>query len=99
ADALDYLQPARAAVALDEWLSWASHSGLKPFIRVAKTIRKHKDRILAYIRERFTNAIVEGFNNRLRMIARRAYGFHWTATLSALLFLCCGGIILRPRLP
>ncbi len=32
------------------------------------------DRILAYVRERLTNGIVEGINNKLRMIAPRAYG-------------------------
>ena len=37
---------------------------------------RHKDRILAYVKERLSNGLVEGFNNRLRMIARRAFGFH-----------------------
>ena len=45
----------------------------------------------AYIRERLTNGIVEGTNNRLRMIARRAFGFHSPEALIAMLYLCCGG--------
>lgn len=98
-DALDYLQPWRARRQLDEWLAWASRSRLQPFVRVARTIRRHKEGILAYIDERLTNAVVEGTNNKLRMIARRAFGFHSAAALIAMLFLCCGGIVLQPPLP
>ena len=53
----------------------------------------------AYVRERLTNGIVEGINNKLRMIARRAYGFHSPPPLIAMLYLCCGGIRLDPPLP
>ena len=99
AKALDYLQPWRARKALEEWLAWASRSRLKPFVKVARTIRKYKEGILAYIDHRLTYGIVEGFNNRLRTIARRAYGFHSPRPLIAMLFLCCGGIILHPPIP
>lgn len=99
AAALDYRQPKRAGKALDEWLAWASRSRLKPFVVLARTIRKHKDGILAYVKDRLTNGIVEGINNRLRMIARRAFGFHSATALMGMLFLCCGGIQLHPPLP
>jgi transposase len=99
AAALDYRQPKRAADALREWLAWASRSRLQPFVKAARTIRKHFDGILAYIKGRMTNGFVEGINNRMRMVARRAFGFHSAGALIALLFLCCGGIQLDPRLP
>jgi len=99
AQALDYKQPWRAERALRDWLAWASRSKLAPFVRAARTIRKHFDGVLAYVRHRLTNGIVEGFNNRLRMITRRAYGFHSARPLIAMLFLCCGGIRLDPPLP
>jgi transposase len=99
AKALDYLQPKRARDALDAWLSWASRSRLKPFVKLARTIRQYKDGILAYIKDRATNARVEGINNRLRMVARRAFGFHSAEALISMLFLCCGGIQLNPPLP
>lgn len=76
ADALDHRQPKRARDMLDAWLSWASRSKLKPFVKVARTIRAHIEGIMAYVSTRLTNGIVEGINNKLRMIARRAYGFH-----------------------
>jgi transposase len=99
AKSLDYRQPARAQGALAEWLSWASRSRLRPFVRAARTVRKHFDGILAYVRERLTNAFLEGMNNRIRMIAHRAYGFHDHASLSSMIFLCCSGITLDPPLP
>lgn len=99
AQALSYAQPRRAKRALEEWLGWASRSRLKPFVRVGRTIRSHRERILAYIDYRLTNGLVEGINNKLRMIARRAYGFHGPEPLVAMLFLCCGGVQLNPPLP
>lgn len=99
AAALDYRQPKRAERALREWMAWAARSRLAPFVRTGRTIRKHLDGILAYIKGRMTNGLVEGINNRMRMVARRAFGFHGADALIALLFLCCGGIQLNPRLP
>ncbi len=99
AGALDYRQPKRARRALDDWLSWACRSKLAPFVKVSRTIRAKKEGVLAYIRERLTNGIVEGTNNRLRMIARRAFGFHSPDALISMLYLCCGGIALQPPLP
>jgi len=46
-----------------------------------------------------TNGIVEGFNNKVRNIARRAYGVHSPKPLIAMLFLSCGGISLDPPIP
>ena len=99
AKALEYQQPLRAERALHEWLAWAARSRLKPFVRAARTVRKHFDGILAYVSERMTNAFLEGMNNRIRMIAHRAYGFHDHVALSAMIFLCCSGIVLDPPLP
>lgn len=84
---------------LNRWLAWASRSKLKPFVKAARTVRKFKDGILAYIVTKLTNGLVEGFNNKLRMIARRAFGFHSAGALIGMLFLCCGGVTVSPALP
>jgi len=99
ARALDYRQEWRARRALKEWLGWASRSRLPAFVKLARTVRKHLEGILAYVGERLTNGIVEGINTRLRMVARRAFGFHSPQALIAMLYLCCGGIRLEPRMP
>jgi len=84
---------------LDRWLAWASRSRLKPFVKAARTIRKYKEGILAYVETKLTNGLAEGFNNKLRMVARRAFGFHSAGALIGMLFLCCGGVTVAPPLP
>ena len=96
---LGYRQAGRAKKALKEWLGWASRSRLRPFVRVARTIRMYRDGVLAYIDFRLTNGPVEGINNRMRMVARRAFGFHSAEALIAMIFLCCSKIDLTPALP
>jgi len=83
ADALAYRQRKPARAVLDEWLAWASRSELEPFVRLARTIRHHKEGILAYIDERLTNGLAARINNRLRTITRQAYGFHSAEALIA----------------
>ena len=99
ADALDYRTPEIARAKLLAWLRWAARSRLRQFARVARTIRKHLEGIVAYIRTRLTNGLVEGLNAKLRMVARRAFGFHSAQALISMLFLTCGGIQLTPPLP
>jgi len=98
-NALDYLQPKRAREALEDWLSWAFRSRLQPFIEKARTIRRHFDGILAYVKERLTNGLTEGINNKIRMVARRAFGFHSAKALISMIYLVCGGLELNPPLP
>jgi len=98
-DALDCLLPERAMRKLREWMAWACRSQLKPFVRVAKTVRSHLSGVAAYLVSRQTNGFTEGINHRIRMIARRAFGFHSAEALSSMIFLNCGGIQLAPALP
>lgn len=81
-------------------VSWASRSRLSSFVSAARTIRRHFDGIVAHLEERLTNGLAEGVNNKLRMVARRAFGFHSAAALIAMLFLCCSrSLALSPPLP
>jgi transposase len=99
AQGMDYRQPGRASRHLDRWSQWASRSKLKSFVRLAKTVRKHKKGIVAYTETGLSNGVVEGLNNKIRLVMRRAYGFRNTAALKAMVFLCCGGLVLNPPLP
>ncbi len=85
--------PALAPAHLDAWLAWASRSRLAPFIRLARTIRRHRAGILAAIRLGLSNGRLEGLNSRIRLISHRSFGFHSAAPLIALVYLCCGGIV------
>lgn len=81
---------------LEEWTSWAMHSGLKPFAKVAGTVRQHLDGIVAYVATGLSNARSEGTNGKVRTITRRSYGLHSASALIALIHLCCSGLTLQP---
>ena len=49
AAALDYCVPALDRRSLNDWLALASRSRFAPFVKLARTIRKHKGDVLAYI--------------------------------------------------
>jgi len=98
ADILDRHQPNVVQRKLEEWLAWASRSRLPEFVKVGRTIRKHLDNIVAYVRWRLTNGIVEGLHNKVRVITHRAYGFHSAGAVIAMIMLCCTHIhIEAPR--
>jgi len=84
--------PAQAHELLRAWLAWASRSKLRPFVKLARTIRKHRHGILAAIRLGLSNGRLEGLNSKVRLISHRSFGFHSAAPLIALIYLCCGGI-------
>ena len=84
--------PALAPAHLDAWLAWATRSRLLPFVRLARTIRRHRAGILAAIRLGLSNGRLEGLNSRIRLISHRSFGFHSAAPLIALVYLCCTGI-------
>jgi len=81
---------------LTRFCSRAARSRMAPFVRLAKTIRKHHDGILAAVRLGLTNARAEALNNKVRLITRRAYGFHSANAALALVLLTCGPITLQP---
>jgi transposase len=56
---------------------------------LARTIRRHRDGILAAIRLGLNNGRLEGLNSRIRLISHRSFGFHSPDPLVALVYLCC----------
>jgi transposase len=86
--------PRLAPAHLDAWLAWASRSRLRPFVRLARTLRAHRDGILAAIRLGLSNGRLEGLNSKIRLISHRSYGFHSADALIALVYLCCTGIVI-----
>jgi transposase len=86
--------PALAPEHLDAWLTWATRSRLRPFVRLARTLREHRDGILAAIRLGLSNGRLEGLNSKIRLISHRSFGFHSADALIALVYLCCTGIVI-----
>jgi transposase len=86
-----------AIILLDGWLRWARRCRLEPFDKLAHTITQQRSGIEAAIRHGLSNARVEQVNTQLRLITRRAYGFHSPHAVIALAMLSLGGLC--PPLP
>jgi len=61
----------------DNWRASLKWQRLKPYAKFAEMIDRHWDGIAAYCRpeNKVSLGFVEGFNNKIRVIQRRAYGF------------------------
>ncbi len=79
---------------IDRLLARLSRSRLKPFVRLGRTIRKHREGILSARRLKLSNARAEAMNNKVKLIVRRAYGFHSANAALALVHLTCGPVTL-----
>jgi len=60
---------------LNSWMENLLSNGLDEFNAVITTIQNYKDGILNYFRYGMTNAIAEGFNTKINVIKRRAFGY------------------------
>jgi len=86
-----------AVEALDRWISWARRCRIPSFVKLQKSIVKHKPRILAAIEHGLSNGLIESTNTKIRLITRMAFGFKSPEALIALALLSLGGH--RPVLP
>ena len=67
-----YDKPAREA--LSKLIERARQSAQEPLKRMAGTLTRWFEPIVHYIRKRYSNGITEGFNNKIKLIQRMAYG-------------------------
>ena len=67
-----YEKPAREA--LLKLIERASQSVQEPLQRIGGTLTRWGEPIVRYIRNRYTNGLTEGFNNKIKLIQRMAYG-------------------------
>lgn len=80
---------------LGKWCSWAQRCRIPQFVKVGRTIKKHLDGIQAAVERGLANGRHEGLNNKVRLIIRRAYGFHNAENALAMIMLVCGPITLE----
>ena len=57
------------------WCERAKESKLKPFNKVARTLLARRTGILAWYDAPVTNALLEGINNKIKVLKRKAYGY------------------------
>jgi transposase len=87
--------PQDAPAHLEWWLRWAARSRIPAFVKLAKTVRKNRERILAAIELNLSNSKLEGLNSKIRLINHRGYGHHSAEAIIAMIYLCCGGLTIE----
>ncbi|NOY74105.1 MAG: transposase [Gammaproteobacteria bacterium] len=79
------LSKAEEKSAIDTWVLAANpHSVLQSFI---ETYRRFESNILNYFTSRKSSGLVEGMNNKIKVIKRRGYGFANVINFAKRLFL------------
>ena len=86
-----------AIESLDRWISWARRCRIPSFVKLQRSIVKHRTAILASIEHGLSNGRIESMNTKIRLITRIAYGFKSPDALIALAMLSLGGH--KPVLP
>ncbi len=86
-----------AGEALDKWVAWARRCRIPSFVKLQKSIVKHRESILATIQHGLSNGRIESINTKIRLITRIAFGFKSPRALIPLAMLSLGGH--KPVLP
>lgn len=60
---------------LDSWCRRALETGLAPFKSLVKTLRSRRKGILAWFKYPINSGRMEGINNKIKVMARSAYGY------------------------
>jgi transposase len=66
---------AAAKRALKKWIGTARASDVELLIKLADTIEKHEEGILNWYDFKINSGLIEGINNKIKLIKRRAFGF------------------------
>jgi len=80
------------------WYSWAIRSRLDPVKKVARMMKKHLPNILSYFRHRITNAALEGINNKIQALIKKAFGYRNKDRFKNDILFHCGGLDLYPEM-
>lgn len=70
------------------WQDRVSHSNVEEMKKVAEMLKRHEQLIFNWFKtkERFSNGIVEGFNNKAKLTGKKAYGFKEFGTAEVALY-------------
>jgi transposase len=84
----EYRSPYWAGEFMDRWCKRAMQSRIKPMMKIARMIRKHRELLLNWFRAKKTisSGIIEGLNNKLKLNTRKSYGFRTFRVAEVMLY-------------
>jgi transposase len=73
---------------LDQWCTRTMRSRIEPMKQVARSLRVHRELLLNWFRAKkeFSSGVVEGLNNKAKLVTRKAYGFRTFKALELSLY-------------
>ena len=78
------------------WYFWATHSKLQPVMKMAKTLQRHLEGMLSYLKHHITNAVTEGLNSKIQSIKANARGFRNFEHYRIAILFHCGRLSMCP---
>lgn len=72
------------------WCDLAHESKIRPFMKVANTIKTHWKGIVNYIESRINNGILEGINSKIQLAKKRARGYRNINNFINMIYFICG---------
>jgi transposase len=91
-----YKSEAWATKHFQRWYSWAIRSRLEPVKKVARMLKSRLANILTYCKSRLTNGPIEGLNNKIQGLVKKAYGYRNKQRFITDIYFHCGGLDLYP---
>lgn len=97
--------PESARTRLTQWLAWVRRRAnvmadlLGPMLRVANTIEKNLEGVLAYWQDKLTTAFLEGLNSVFSAVKRKARGYRSATYMITMLYLVAGKLNIPSIIP
>jgi len=79
-----------------KWFGWAIRSQLEPIKKVARMCKAHVGNILTFFVHRLTNGPIEGLNNKIQGLIKKAFGYRNKERFKTDIFFHLGGLDLYP---
>jgi transposase len=86
-----------AAPYFQRWYSWAIRCRLEPVKKVARMCKRRLGQIMNYFDHKITNGPIEGLNNKIQGLIKKAFGYRNTQRFITDIYFHCGGLDLYPN--
>lgn len=99
ADLWNYQTVEDAGEHFDSVVSWCSRSRLEPFVKLGRTLKRHRDGILGYFKNYTTSAAIEAVNGLLQLARARARGYRTFRNFQAMAYWIAGSLTIHKPAP
>lgn len=77
---------------LKKWYFKASHSKSNSIKELAKKVNSRMEQILNTVKYKISNALIESFNNKIKGLIKKSYGFRNIENMKDLIYISCSDL-------